>query len=161
MRALTLHQPMASLIGIKDVENRKWKPPDHILGKRIAIHAGKTWNEEHYRWAVDLAREVDTRKILDAMRIATTTKGCIVSTALVIGWYDNRNNEASNQFHRKLIQRSPWFNGPVGWLMGDVRKTKKPIPCKGMMGLWTIPSDIEQLLKSEPGTEETRCRRQS
>ena len=42
MKAITLHQPFASLIadGTKTIETRSWKPPKAIIGERIAIHAG-------------------------------------------------------------------------------------------------------------------------
>ena len=42
MKALTLHQPWASLIacGAKRIETRSWPPPKSLIGKRIAIHAG-------------------------------------------------------------------------------------------------------------------------
>ena len=48
MRALTLHQPWATLIaeGYKHFETRSWRPPAVRMGERIAIHAGKvtdTW----------------------------------------------------------------------------------------------------------------------
>ena len=41
MKAITLHQPWASLVavGAKTVETRSWKPP--CIGERIAIQAGK------------------------------------------------------------------------------------------------------------------------
>ena len=44
MRALTLHQPWATLIalGIKTIETRSWPPPAGMLGQTIAIHAGRT-----------------------------------------------------------------------------------------------------------------------
>ena len=53
MRAISLHQPWASLIaeGHKDVETRSWAPPGRLVGQRIAIHAAKRtpkqseWNE--------------------------------------------------------------------------------------------------------------------
>lgn len=44
MKALTLHQPWASLIavGAKKIETRDWRPPVTIRpGTRFAIHAGK------------------------------------------------------------------------------------------------------------------------
>ena len=43
MKALTLHQPWASLIalGPKTVETRSWSAPAWVIGARIAIHAGK------------------------------------------------------------------------------------------------------------------------
>lgn len=44
MKALTLHQPWASLIalGVKTIETRSWRAPQALIGQRIAIHAGKT-----------------------------------------------------------------------------------------------------------------------
>lgn len=43
MKALTLHQPYASLIarGVKTIETRTWPAPAGLIGERIAIHAGK------------------------------------------------------------------------------------------------------------------------
>ena len=41
MKAITLHQPWASLIaeGVKTIETRSWAPPAALWGERIAIHA--------------------------------------------------------------------------------------------------------------------------
>lgn len=43
MKALTLHQPWATLIalGVKRIETRSWRAPQALIGQRIAIHAGK------------------------------------------------------------------------------------------------------------------------
>ena len=43
MYAITLHQPGVSLIalGIKTVETRSWPAPARLVGRTIAIHAGK------------------------------------------------------------------------------------------------------------------------
>ena len=42
MTAITVQQPWAALIaaGAKRTENRKYRPPS-VIGKRLAIHAGK------------------------------------------------------------------------------------------------------------------------
>ena len=43
MKAISLHQPWASLItvGAKTIETRSWAPPKALIGQRIAIHATK------------------------------------------------------------------------------------------------------------------------
>jgi hypothetical protein len=43
MKALTLHQPWASLIalGVKTIETRSWACPPSLIGQPLAIHAGK------------------------------------------------------------------------------------------------------------------------
>lgn len=50
MKALSLHQPWASLIaeGVKTIETRSWRVPVPMIGQRFAIHAARTdracWN---------------------------------------------------------------------------------------------------------------------
>lgn len=41
MKALTLHQPFASLIveGFKQYEFRGWLPPEAVFGQRVVVHA--------------------------------------------------------------------------------------------------------------------------
>jgi hypothetical protein len=43
VKALTLHQPWASLValGVKTIETRSWAAPRSLVGQHIAIHAGK------------------------------------------------------------------------------------------------------------------------
>jgi len=51
MRCLTLHRPWPAFIfGLggdswKQIENRSWKPPDSAVGTRIAIHAGRAFDD--------------------------------------------------------------------------------------------------------------------
>ena len=49
MKALTLHQPWASLIadGRKTIETRAWSLKRALVGERIAIHAGKKIDGAH------------------------------------------------------------------------------------------------------------------
>ena len=44
MKALTLHQPWASLValGVKTIETRSWPAPASLIGQPLAIHAGLT-----------------------------------------------------------------------------------------------------------------------
>jgi len=47
MRALTVKQPWASLIasGLKQIENRTYPVPKTVRGARVAIHAGKGFDD--------------------------------------------------------------------------------------------------------------------
>jgi hypothetical protein len=54
--------------------------------------------------------------------------------------------------------RSKWFykapRGEInyGWVLGSVRKLKRPIPCKGALGLWTVPDNIASNIRRQfPG----------
>jgi len=46
--ALTLWRPWAWSVaaGLKRIENRGWKPPASLIGKRLAIHAGEKWDPD-------------------------------------------------------------------------------------------------------------------
>lgn len=152
LRALTLHQPVASLMGeppLKNIENRKWRPPASILGKRIALHAGKTWNPTYSQWAWRL-RQSDPAwplaTIRNVIEMARGVSSAIVSTAVVSDWYDA---SGTNKSVCEAIAASPWFLGPVGWLLTDIRKLTTPIPCKGAQGLWVVPEDIAARIEAQ------------
>ncbi len=125
--ALTVHQPWAALIaaGRKTIENRSWDRRS-ILGTRIAIHAGKMQDDN-----------IDLNEIPAAARkIARAPQplGAIVCTAVVTGFVTSSD--------------SPWFFGPIGWELADVRPWE-PIYCSGSQRLWTLPPDVAAQLATE------------
>lgn len=120
MKALTLWQPWASLIvwGPKRIENRTWAPPQFILFKRIAIHAGKKLDKivlEEYGDHIAAAG-------------LPVPAGAILGTAFVQGSVTKSGDE--------------WFEGPIGWVLSDIERFKTPVPCPGAQGLWDVPQDI-------------------
>ena len=98
MKALTLHEPWASLIakGTKTIETRGWRPPPGLIGQRIAIHAGmnrgpavRTAIEEFFPgFTVDrpLPRNPGflTATRSETGRILMFRLGCIVATARLV-----------------------------------------------------------------------------
>jgi hypothetical protein len=40
------------------------------------------------------------------------------------------------------VVRSMWWAGPIGWVLDDVRGLTEPVPCRGALGLWTVPEDV-------------------
>ena len=124
MRALTLRQPWAWAIchAGKRIENRTWAPPRSVIGQRIAIHAGSGDDGAAARLDIEA---------LTGRRVPTVVEhGAIVATALVV---------------RAVRQSdSPWYQGPeyVGWELADVRVLAEHVPCRGMLGLWTVPADV-------------------
>lgn len=97
MRAITLHQPWASLIaiGAKTFETRSFPPPAKLIGQRIAIHAA-------VRPALRMFQHLDehdqqTRDaIIDALLRAEETymktwdelpHGAVICTAVLTGAY--------------------------------------------------------------------------
>lgn len=118
MKAITLHQPWASLIAFRDkrIENRTWKPPGMILNQVIAIHAGMKVQKDLPEWLAPI------------VRLLPIPRGEIVCTARVIGYTTSSSDR--------------YFAGPIGWLLADVKPCKKPVRIFGAQGLWNVPEDI-------------------
>lgn len=135
MKALTLHQPWAAAIAhsCKRIENRSWKPPAKIIGERIAIHAGA--KEISNRVYMEMRQNSLFRDIL----IHVDVRSHIVCTAVVKGIC------ASEADLRLLTytEHEQWYSrGSYGWILGDVRTLRDPIPCSGFQGLWEVPAEI-------------------
>lgn len=141
MRALTLWQPWAHLVanGEKLIENRPWEPPDWIIDKRFAIHAGLRWDRDSAILAaalggVELAKE-------DVVR------GAVIGVAKVItSVTDEATAEACVPGHGK------WFFGPYGWVLEDVQILSTPIPCRGYQKLWNLSEDVEAKVLEQLGS---------
>lgn len=129
IRALTLHQPWATAIanGPKRIENRKWKPPEWLIGERIWIHAGKHYDESAEDFMRDLWPDMPPRDLFQ--------RGAIVGSARVDSFV------MATPIH---IGRE-WFVGPVGWVLKDVRPLTEPVEARGFQGLWTPTKGVEAL----------------
>lgn len=128
IRGITLHQPWAWCIchSTKRIENRTWSPP-YALGSFLAIHAGKTIDQE----AIATLRSY-------GIHVPAATKlerGAIVAVAM-LDRVINETNIDSLPGDQKL-----WWSGPVGWLLKDVVSIR-PLACKGAQGLWEIQADV-------------------
>ena len=44
---------------------------------------------------------------------------------------------------------SPWFGGPVGWVLSDIIVLPEPVPCRGAQGLWDIPDDVLEKMRAQ------------
>lgn len=47
------------------------------------------------------------------------------------------------------VHRSKHFFGPYGYVLKNPRPLAKPVPCKGALGFWQIPPEIEQEIKRQ------------
>ena len=130
MRALTLWRPWtdAILYGGKNVENRTWKPPDAIIGERIAIHAGKYYDKHGAIW-------MQKEELYVPPSNAESPIG-IVGVARITGYrYQDRCC-------------SPWAFSDYHWLLDEVAPLSEPIPAPGALGLWWVKGDAERELIS-------------
>jgi hypothetical protein len=133
--ALTLWQPWAWAIasGLKLVENRTWKPwgKDGQPGDVIAIHAAvrqADWED------VAFVRELAVRAGRGLEVPTTFVHGCLVALATV-------DSFAGGPEELPREQR-PWWVGPVGWVLRDVRPLPRPLECRGQQGLWPVPGEL-------------------
>ena len=140
MRALTLHQPWATLIalGIKTIETRSWPPPRNLIGQTIAIHAGRRLQPnpgpqietilrrtygDHWRRLLPAGAVVATATVRDACQVAgpAADTGCIVT----------RDGQ--------IVPADPYGDFSTGrWLLllSDISPLPKPIPATGRQRLW-------------------------
>lgn len=152
--ALTLWRPWTAivLVGPKFIENRPWKPPRDLIGKRIAIHAGKQYHEHGWLRARELliAQGFDTRN--EEFWRVSGVKMAVVGTAVVDGYISH--DPVADSFvasGRDLVKHisDPWFSGPVGWVLSDRRVLERPVPCKGAQKLWQLPADVRAAVEEQ------------
>ena len=129
MKAITISQPYASLIatGDKVVENRTWATKH--LGP-LAIHAG-------------LGTQYMTRQQLRA--VTTSAVLCVVDVVGCLPISVIRHQALSQPGSTVPEMSMTWSDlfrhvhteGPVCWLLSNLRRYTEPIPQTGARGLWT------------------------
>lgn len=172
MKALTLHEPWASLIatGHKTIETRSWHPPADLVGQRIAIHAGK--HVDHGMWAM-LERRFGDFDVFEGAVI------CIARLA----WYGQVYATYPDTWHDgELLAQVTGHDGAIftvdvdewgdfsegRWLWGleDVEWLDPPVRVNGQMGLWNwspgpgieVPVGMAPLRESAPAARSCpRC----
>lgn len=161
MKALTLWRPWPYAIFYpppdvaKRVENRSWRPPDDLIGQRIACHAGKTWDADGKDFIGEHLADVGALAKLKAQpgHDARVKAEGLIGTVLLCGVCDGYLDEP-----RLIAGRWPatagtiervvhdWYVGRYGWLLDDARALPEPIPCKGQRGLWDVPAELIERL---------------
>lgn len=144
MKALTLWRPWPTAIFYlhpsirKDVENRSWKPPDCILGKRIAIHAGSKFDSNAFEFWLKVIKPnpSQTLSLLANWKKASELTG-IIGTVRVYGY----------TYGTKLCY-SDWATGEYAWFLSEPVSLGRPIQCKGAQGLWNVPDDIHERIRA-------------
>jgi hypothetical protein len=146
MKALSVQQPWATLlsIGAKLIETRSWSI---AYRGAIAIHASRSYPaeiqmiERRPEFYSALHRD---GKYSDPIRDA----GCVIAVADVVGCVDVAFLHSGKSPHAKLLTERELAFGDFsprrfGWVLGNVRRLQKPIPCKGSRSLWTLPPNVE------------------
>ncbi|MEO3947660.1 ASCH domain-containing protein [Gorillibacterium sp. CAU 1737] len=143
MKAITIHQPWATLIalGEKRFETRSW--PTKHRGP-IAIHAGKKVDRE-------ACEQVDIKSALDKHGLTADTlpTGVVVATSRIADCLEIHIDHTGDAV--LLIEKAPyawigegspefafgWYSdGRYAWELIDIKPLMDPIPAKGQQGLW-------------------------
>ena len=148
MKAITLHQPWASLIahGVKTIETRSWMPSWSAVGRPLAIHAGKRVARAEALHPDTLAAIVglygqDWRNDIPV--------GAVVAIARLSGAYqvvrdtgDGRVIAARSGVGRAEVwpvdSHGDFSPGRWLWILEDVRRVE-PVAAIGRQGLWDWP----------------------
>ena len=166
MKGLTLTQPYATLvaIGAKKIETRSWSPS---YRGPLAIHAGAGLGPVGGKLAfVDLCLTEPFHDALLAagVRRATTLPfGAVVAVVDLVdccpivlpkllgdgakkGEYLEIGQRGYTQRHEVRgaeLAFGDYTPGRSAWLLAEIRALPQPIPCRGALGLWTVPADVE------------------
>jgi len=149
VKALTVKQPHAWAIAatagdgepLKSVENRGWLPKCIEEGDFFAIHAGAAKPPVE---AVEMYRQVcEGSSVLarPAPVASEMARGAIIALARYAGPVE--------LFDPRLGLRSVFWFGPRGWLLKDVVRLDHPVPAKGALSLWEVPSPAMDQIRAE------------
>lgn len=139
MKAISLHQPYASLIaaGVKKVETRGWATPYRGL---LAIHAAKRWTSRELLALVNLRGKFSA--VLESV-VETPPLGALVAVARLVDCRAMTLRPYPGGIvigEQTELERAVggWAPGRYGWVLEDVRRLDPPIPLRGRQGLFDV-----------------------
>ena len=152
LRALTIRQPWCSAItfGGKRVENRT-RPTRHR--GLLALHAGLAvdWHVPEAAWfAAGL-----TPYLPGGRRSAWTASlplGAVIAVANLTACHADTEceDQAAEEDRGELRYCSPWaMRWSWHWVLADVRPLPEQVPCRGALGLWRLPEDVETRVREQ------------
>lgn len=148
MKALSVRQPWAWAIlhAGKDVENRDWGrcPGWRAFRGRVLLHASAGCTAREYQ---DAREFIEDREVLDGgpaecrvPPLVELPRGAIVGAMTI-----------TDCVHEDSDFDSPWFCGPYGLLLEDVVELAKPIRCKGALGFFSVPAEVDAEIRRRFG----------
>ena len=147
MKALTIWQPWASLIayGAKPFEFRKWPAPSRLVGKRIAIHAGKRAAKRDEIAELILRIEKEEGKgtgliceiALPLLERAITAPAAMPHSAVVCTTLLGPPRKATALFGGQVADSDRIDQHVWGWPLTGIVQLEPPLPATGKQGFWT------------------------
>jgi len=94
--------------------------------------SGAKWDIVDAEWIHGMTGDIRVRRQSESRR-------GIVGTVVIQGYCP---------IDLELYQTNKWAFGPWCWLLADPIELPEPIPCKGSLGLWEVPEEIERRINS-------------
>ncbi len=144
MKAITIHQPWASLIasGAKRYETRGWKTNHR---GRIAIHASKVWSNDHQAFVDDLNDKFPNLTIPEALPLGALICVCDLVDCVPV-------EQIRDQLSPQELELGDYSDGRYAWELKVVKVAPEPIPMGGKQGVWTwhyeMPNTFQSLAKA-------------
>jgi hypothetical protein len=133
MKSLTVRQPWAWAIsqGQKTIENRTWNT--NFRGQ-LAIHAAARKDREEA-----FARVYE----LTGAYVLKSDESAIVAVVDVV-------DVCALQGPVRECGCGDWaIAGQNHWRLANARALAEPVPCKGRLGLWNLPADVEAAVRQQ------------
>lgn len=152
MLALTLIQPMGWAIvtphpNAKRHENRPRDLPASMRGVEtvVAVHSGKKWDDD-YATLISRLLGVKEIPIFEGVIGVMTLTGRVFA-ADYDDWYVN-DGQAVWRVGKKP---SEWCFGRFAYEIKDATQLATPVLCKGALGFWRLPDDVERQVRAQLG----------
>ena len=150
MKALTLHQPFATLVamGEKKIETRSW--PTTYRGS-LAIHAAKEFPKEYQA----LLGQEPFLSVLEAYCSEQENdegqfpRGAVIAIAQLVDCFPQFTPNGNPHIHQPHPDTNEFHFGHYArgrymWILKDVQLLAEPIPCRGYQQLWnwSMPAGV-------------------
>ena len=149
MYAISIWQPWASLIAdrVKDQETRNWAPPQHLIGKRIAIHAAKRKLTKAELRELPSMIHHDMSVRYGHFWQEDVPYGAVVATAELGGACRVVGKDKTLGLEGRFLYTDEpcrlfseiygdYSVGRIVWALNDIEKLQEPVPATGKQGFW-------------------------
>lgn len=153
MKALTVKAPWSHMIAHcgKDIENRTWRPPADLGA--FAIHAGARSGWDPAAELSGVARQA--WRTWAAALPPMNEPGPLRRSSIFIDYgaivaVCDLGSLTHDATRAEACSCSPW-SAPRSWHweLHSVRPLAAPVRCRGALGLWSLPTDVEAAVMAQ------------
>ncbi len=149
LRALTVKDPWATLIaiGAKQIETRSYRT--RYRGP-ISIHSSKAFRREDQ----EFCSQEPVCSALERAGIYSPTdmpRGAVIAVAEIVACDQVLGGQDSQEMIPPEPERSFGFYSPGRWMwrLANVRRLAEPVPSRGLLGLWRLPTPVIEAVAAQ------------